>query len=145
MKIEDLDLSVRAYNSLKRVGIDTVEQIRERDAEEILHIRNLGKKCFDEIMEKINCIRDTEYSDLIRKLREDWTGSREEAARAIEDLQARLKEAEKYRKEADFAKALVDRIYREAKISVEHNLRMYGDWITIEIDKWMHGGEQNDR
>lgn len=96
----------------------------------------LGEKCFDEIMEKINCIRDTEYSELLRKLREDWTGNREEAARAIEDLQARLKEAEKYRKEADSAKALVDRIYREVKIAIEHNVRLYGDWFATEIEKW---------
>jgi len=53
MKIEELDLSVRSYCCLKRAGIDTVEQLIERKYEEVADIRNLGKKSFEEIINKL--------------------------------------------------------------------------------------------
>lgn len=52
------------------------------------------------------------------------------------------RDTERYKKEAASAKELIDCIYREAKIAVEHDIRMYGDWIAIEIDKWR---DENDR
>lgn len=51
--IEDLDLSVRSYNCLKRAGIQTIFELVQRTQEEVLKIRNLGKKSFDEIQEKL--------------------------------------------------------------------------------------------
>lgn len=52
--IEDLDLSIRAYNSLKRAGIDTVEQLRALTGDELRKIRNLGRKGAEEIERKLS-------------------------------------------------------------------------------------------
>ncbi len=51
--IEDLDLSVRAYNCLKRANISTVGQILEMSDEEIMGVRNFGRKSLDELKEKL--------------------------------------------------------------------------------------------
>jgi DNA-directed RNA polymerase subunit alpha len=53
MPIENLDLSVRAYNSLKRTGIMTVGALLERSEDELLGIRNFGKKSYDEVKDKL--------------------------------------------------------------------------------------------
>ncbi len=49
MEIENLDISVRSYNCLKRAGINTVSELVEKSEEEILKVKNLGKKSFKEI------------------------------------------------------------------------------------------------
>ena len=54
MTIEDLDLSVRSFNCLKRAGINTVNDLIEKSAEEMMKVRNLGKKSFDEVREKLH-------------------------------------------------------------------------------------------
>jgi DNA-directed RNA polymerase subunit alpha len=51
--IEDLDLSVRAYNCLKRSGLMTVGQVLERNEDELLALRNFGRKSYDELKEKL--------------------------------------------------------------------------------------------
>jgi len=51
--LDDLELSVRAYNSLKRSGVDSLSQLLTMSYNEIMGIRNLGKKSCDEIIEKI--------------------------------------------------------------------------------------------
>lgn len=51
--LDDLELSVRAYNSLKRAGINSLSQLLTKSTDEIMGIRNLGKKSCDEIIEKI--------------------------------------------------------------------------------------------
>lgn len=51
--IEDLELSVRSYNCLKRAGISTVEELCQKTEYEMQHVRNLGKKSLKEIKEKI--------------------------------------------------------------------------------------------
>ena len=51
--IDELELSVRSYNCLKRSGIDTVGQLRSMTADELLSVRNLGRKGVDEIMKKL--------------------------------------------------------------------------------------------
>ena len=53
MNIEELDLSVRSYNCLKRAGFDTVEQLCEATEEEIIAIRNLGRKASEEVFQKL--------------------------------------------------------------------------------------------
>ncbi|MBR0137117.1 MAG: DNA-directed RNA polymerase subunit alpha, partial [Erysipelotrichaceae bacterium] len=53
MLIEDLDLSVRSYNCLKRAGIQTVEELTQKTEDEMMRVRNLGKKSLKEIKEKI--------------------------------------------------------------------------------------------
>lgn len=56
MNIEDLDLSVRSYNCLKRAGINTVEELVQRDEEEMMKVRNLGRKSLEEVQQKLNAL-----------------------------------------------------------------------------------------
>lgn len=51
--IEDLNLSVRAYNCLKRSGLMTVGQVLEKSEDELLSLRNFGRKSYDELREKL--------------------------------------------------------------------------------------------
>lgn len=53
MSIEVLNLSIRAYNSLRRAGIHTVEDLLNKTDEELMRVRNLGKRCFDEVKAKL--------------------------------------------------------------------------------------------
>ena len=53
MNIEDLDLSVRPLNCLKRAGITTVEDLIKRSEDDMLKVRNLGRKSLDEVIEKL--------------------------------------------------------------------------------------------
>jgi len=53
MMIEDLDLSVRSYNCLKRAGIQTVEELTMRTEDEMMRVRNLGKKSLKEVKDKL--------------------------------------------------------------------------------------------
>lgn len=53
MSIEELDLSVRSYNCLKRAGINTVEELIQRSEEEMMKVRNLGKKSLEEVVNKL--------------------------------------------------------------------------------------------
>jgi DNA-directed RNA polymerase subunit alpha len=53
MTIEELDLSVRSFNCLKRAGINTVEDLISKSEEEMMKVRNLGKKSFEEVKEKL--------------------------------------------------------------------------------------------
>ena len=54
--IEELDLSVRSYNCLKRAGINTVEELIMRDEEEMMKVRNLGKKSLEEVQQKLEAL-----------------------------------------------------------------------------------------
>ncbi len=56
MTIEELDLSVRSFNCLKRAGINTVDDLINKSEEEMLKVRNLGKKSFDEVREKLHSL-----------------------------------------------------------------------------------------
>ncbi len=56
MTIEELDLSVRSYNCLKRAGINTVEDLTLRKEEEMMKVRNLGRKSLDEVCNKIKSL-----------------------------------------------------------------------------------------
>src|SRR4029079_8448311 len=51
--IEDLNLSVRAYNCLKRSGLMTVGAVLEKSEEELLALRNFGRKSYDELRDKL--------------------------------------------------------------------------------------------
>ncbi|MCL2544954.1 MAG: DNA-directed RNA polymerase subunit alpha [Clostridia bacterium] len=53
MTIEELDLSVRAYNCLKRAGINTVAELVQRNQEDMMKVRNLGKKSLEEVEYKL--------------------------------------------------------------------------------------------
>ncbi len=53
MTIEELDLSVRAFNCLKRAGINTVAELIQRNQEDMMKVRNLGKKSLEEVEQKL--------------------------------------------------------------------------------------------
>ena len=53
MTIEELDLSVRSYNCLKRAAINTVEELTQKDEEDMMKVRNLGKKSLEEVQRKL--------------------------------------------------------------------------------------------
>lgn len=54
MNIEDLDLSVRSYNCLKRAGINTVQELANQTEEDMMKVRNLGRKSLKEVKDKLN-------------------------------------------------------------------------------------------
>ncbi len=56
MTIEDLDLSVRSYNCLKRASINTVEDLANKSEEEMMKVRNLGRKSLDEVKLKLHAL-----------------------------------------------------------------------------------------
>ncbi len=56
MSIEDLDLSVRSFNCLKRAGIDTVEDLINRTEEDMIKVRNLGRKSLEEVIQKLHSL-----------------------------------------------------------------------------------------
>lgn len=56
MTIEELDLSVRSYNCLKRAGINTVQELTERSMEDMMKVRNLGKKSLEEVEQKLEAL-----------------------------------------------------------------------------------------
>ena len=53
IKIEELDLTVRSFNCLKKAGIEEVGQLSKLSLNELLKIKNLGRKSLDEILEKM--------------------------------------------------------------------------------------------
>lgn len=56
MTIEELDLSVRAFNCLKRAGVNTVNDLINKSPEEMMKVRNLGKKSLEEVMSKLESL-----------------------------------------------------------------------------------------
>ena len=56
MTIEELDLSVRSYNCLKRAGINTVEELANKSEDDMMKVRNLGKKSLEEVIQKLKSL-----------------------------------------------------------------------------------------
>ena len=56
MTIEELDMSVRSFNCLKRAGIDTVEDLTNRTEDDMIKVRNLGKKSLEEVIQKLHSL-----------------------------------------------------------------------------------------
>lgn len=56
MNIEELDLSVRSYNCLKRAGINTVEELTKKTEEDMMKVRNLGRKSLEEVQQKLEAL-----------------------------------------------------------------------------------------
>lgn len=56
MTIEELDLSVRSFNCLKRAGINTVEELISKTEEDMMKVRNLGRKSLDEVVTKLSSL-----------------------------------------------------------------------------------------
>ena len=53
MNIDELELSVRSYNCLKRAGINTVEELINRSSDDMMKVRNLGRKSLEEVLAKL--------------------------------------------------------------------------------------------
>ena len=53
MSIEELELSVRSFNCLKRANINTVEELVSKTSDEMMKVRNLGRKSLDEVLQKL--------------------------------------------------------------------------------------------
>ena len=53
MNIDELELSVRSYNCLKRAGINTVEELCNRTSDDMMKVRNLGRKSLEEVLGKL--------------------------------------------------------------------------------------------
>jgi DNA-directed RNA polymerase subunit alpha len=53
MNIDELELSVRSYNCLKRAGINTVKELCEKSQDEMMKVRNLGRKSLEEVLAKL--------------------------------------------------------------------------------------------
>lgn len=56
MTIEELDLSVRSFNCLKRAGINTVEDLINKSEDDMMKVRNLGRKSLEEVVYKLNSL-----------------------------------------------------------------------------------------
>ena len=54
--IEELELSVRSFNCLKRAGISTVEDLANKTESDMMKVRNLGKKSLDEVVAKLHAL-----------------------------------------------------------------------------------------
>jgi len=54
MTIEELDLSVRSYNCLKRAGINSMQELVQKSEDEMMKVRNLGKKSLEEVLQKLD-------------------------------------------------------------------------------------------
>ena len=63
MTIEELDLSVRAFNCLKRAGVNSVGDLINKSPEEMMKVRNLGKKSLEEVMGKLEALGFNLHSD----------------------------------------------------------------------------------
>jgi DNA-directed RNA polymerase subunit alpha len=63
MTIEELDLSVRSFNCLKRAGINTVDDLINKSEEEMMKVRNLGRKSFEEVRDKLTSLGFTLNSE----------------------------------------------------------------------------------
>lgn len=53
MTIEELDLSVRSYNCLKRAGINTLQELTDKTESDMMRVRNLGRKSLEEVKNKL--------------------------------------------------------------------------------------------
>ena len=63
MTIEELDLSVRSFNCLKRAGINTVEDLINKSEDEMMKVSNLGRKSLEEVMAKLDSLGFTLTKD----------------------------------------------------------------------------------
>lgn len=63
MTIEELDLSVRSFNCLKRAGINTVEDLTNKTEDDMMKVRNLGRKSLEEVMAKLTALGYTLRAD----------------------------------------------------------------------------------
>ena len=88
MAVEDLDLSMRAYNCLRRSGLMTVGQVIETSEEDLLSLRNFGRKSYDELRVRLDELRIFPASKRWGPRHELWKPSdfKYERPRLLDDL-----------------------------------------------------------
>ena len=77
MNIDELELSVRSFNCLKRAGINTVEELCNRTSEDMMKVRNLGRKSLEEVLGKAErawSLSQSERRPAVRKARPSEPG-----------------------------------------------------------------------
>ena len=62
MNIDELELSVRSYNCLKRAGINTVQELTNKTPEDMMKVRNLGRKSLEEVLAKLKELGLSQYT-----------------------------------------------------------------------------------
>ena len=100
MDLADLDLSVRAYNCLRRIGINTCGELAEMTQTDLRSVRNLGNRCFDEIMIKLS-----EYGRALE------LGSPEDTAKKLRfkpSLSSQIRSAGYYAESQEVKKAVLE-------------------------------------
>jgi DNA-directed RNA polymerase subunit alpha len=102
MPIEDLNLSVRAYNCLKRAGITKVGQILEMSEDDLLGVRNFGHKSLDELRERLAAHGLLEHSRLGEQSAGGFAYEAEPYEREAEELEPRLAEDEEEEDEEEY-------------------------------------------
>jgi DNA-directed RNA polymerase alpha subunit len=107
LTIEELDLSVRSFNCLKRANINTVRDLIAKTPEEMMKVRNMGKKSLDEVQNKLamtideldlsvrsfNCLKRANINtvaDLISKTGEDMMKVRNMGKKSLDEVQKKL-------------------------------------------------------
>ena len=75
MKIEELGLSARAYNVLKRAQIDTADQLQKMTDDDLLCLRNMGVGTLKEIREKVEYVKTMTNADRIRSMSDEELGA----------------------------------------------------------------------
>jgi len=93
--IDELNLSIRAYNCLKRAGISTVGQLKALSDEELLKIRNLGRKSAEEVKNKLKMLKIDTSESVESKI--DYAAALEELI-GLEDVKAQIKKVEAFAK-----------------------------------------------
>ena len=68
MTIEELDLSVRSYNCLKRANIQTVQELILRTEDDLAKVRNMGKKSIKEVKDKVTFVFAEKADDVIKEI-----------------------------------------------------------------------------
>ena len=112
MNIEEMDLSVRSYNCLKRVGIDTIEQLSEKTEDDLHRIRNLGKQSIGEIIRAMevrgyvlkaeepldagNCVTCSDIKEQAKNYQALYSKAAQERDAAVEKLKGTVPLCEKF-------------------------------------------------
>ena len=86
MNIDELELSVRSYNCLKRAGINTVEELCNKTPEDMMKVRNLGRKSLEEVLGKAERAGITAQPRAKNKIQPSYIQCRRIAALAIPAL-----------------------------------------------------------
>ena len=118
-KLEELEFTVRTYNCLKRAGINTVGELRKKTYKDLTKIRNLGKKCIDEIREKLGGFPEPETEAETTEIKHSYADMLNELI-GLEDVKEQVK------KITAFARMKKD-LPQNLKVPVALNMEFIGN------------------